>query len=131
MTLFVDGEPLDVDKLNDLSETIKKVEGELKLLTTRYDSNNKVVDNVVPIIVTGSQKISAEEGKSRVIEIPRNAFLNTDPNPAIQVTIGDATDNINFSISKITKTSFSITFHSKAKQSVMVYWMAVLLRKIS
>jgi hypothetical protein len=131
MTLFVDGEPLDVDKLNDLWDKINKVQSDLKLLTTRYNSNNKVIDNIFSIIETGSQKVQTAEGKSIPIQIPRNAFLNTDPNPSIQVTIGDATESVNFSISEITKTNFKITFHSKSKQSVVVYWMAVVERKIS
>jgi hypothetical protein len=130
MTLFVDGEPLSVNKLNELAEKITEVELTLKRLTTRYDSNNKIIDNIVPIIVSGSKSVSAEEGKTRVIEIPRNAFLSTDPDPSIQVTAGGATDNINFSISDISKTSFRITFHSKAKQTVTIYWMAVVERKI-
>lgn len=131
MTLFVDGEPLDVDQLNELASDINKVKSDLSSLTTRYNSNNKVIDNIVSIIETGSQEVKTAEGKVTPIQIPRNAFLNTDPNPSVQVTIGNATENVSFSINQVTKTGFNITFHSKSKQTVMVYWMAVVQRKIS
>lgn len=135
MTLFTDGEPLDVDKLNKLAEKVQDMEAQFNSFTTRYDSNNKRVVNTVPIISTGAIE-SRTVGQNPVdtidVKIPSNAFLTSDPVPSIFVTIGNSKSvPVAFSVIDVTRTSFSLKVYSSKTQRVDIYWMAISQRVIS
>jgi hypothetical protein len=133
MTLFADGEPLDVDKLNKLAQDVQKMQGQLSLLTTRYDENNKRVVNVVPIIVTNSVSMSLNKGiTSNTINIPGNAFLGVDKNPSIHVTISNSkSSGVVFSVNNVTRSNFNIKLYSDITQDIVINWTAIALKTTS
>lgn len=135
MTLFADGEPLDVDKLNQLAADINKVKSEFESFSRSYNTNNNTVTSTVPIIATGSVKINAGPNSSgRTISIPSNVFANVDSNPVVFVTAGDNIGNksVTFSVYEITRSSFVLDAHaSESLGSITVNWVAVAMKTLA
>jgi hypothetical protein len=134
MTLFADGEPLDVDKLNELAEKVEKLSAEFALSNRSYDSNTKRIVSTAPIVATGSVKINAGPNSTgRPINITNNVFRDDDSGPFVFVTAGDAKgQGVTFSVYEITKTSFVLDAHAdKPLGQIEVNWMAVAIRTLS
>jgi hypothetical protein len=133
MTLFADGEPLDVDKLNSLAQRVQDLESSFNSFTTRYDANNKRVVNTVPIIVNGSKKINIKKNNdSKPFTIPSNAFLTTDPVPSIYITVAGSKSGVMFAVNDVTRTSFTLdTYSPTDAQTITINWMAVSQRTLT
>jgi hypothetical protein len=134
MTMFVDGEPLDVDKLNKLNEMITSLDARMSQFITKYDAQNKKVVNKIPIIHIGEPvPVSLKPGQV-VQRIPVNSsdLDKSDSIPRYFVTISNAGKaKVSFSIKEVTRTSFTVQIDSDKDVTASIQWIAVAEKTIS
>ena len=128
MTLFVDGEPLDVDKLNNLNEMITKIDARISQFITKYDAQNKKVVNKVPIIHIG-EPVEVNLIKGQVVKrIPVNSsdLDKADLVPRYFVTISNAGKaQVSFSIKEVSRTSFTVQIDSDKPATASIQWIGI------
>lgn len=134
MTMFVDGEPLDVDKLNKLNEMITSLDARMSQFITKYDAQNKKVVNKIPIIHIG-EPISVSLKPGQIVQrIPVNSsdLDKSDSIPRYFVTISNAGKaKVSFSIKEVTRTSFTVQIDSDKDVTASIQWIAVAEKTIS
>lgn len=135
MTLFIDGEPLDVDKLNKLNSIVEDLSAKVVALTDKFDAKSQKVVSKVPIVYIGEpMPITLVKGQESTQQVPVNSteLNNADQLPRYFVSItGAGKANVSFTIKNITRTSFTVQAYSNIGGSAVIQWVGIAEKTIS
>jgi hypothetical protein len=136
MALFTDGEPLSVEKFNDLASRLDKTEAILNNMTAAMDSFNKNKQLTVPVIFTNSKAFDLKIGKNTFpIDVGIGKYFDLDLGEVPRVVVSlrntlSAGEQITCSIATITTAPTLHVISNVAKSQVDFNWIAVYNRVI-
>jgi hypothetical protein len=128
MSYFVEGEPLDVDKLNSLKDELTNLNAKFSAISTSIDENGRTVSQI-PVIHSGSEDIRAVKGTDlKTISMPNSPFRDGEAIDVVACPKGKIEGQITVSVYDVSAKAFKIAITATVAQSVKISYIAISKR---
>lgn len=128
MSYFVEGEPLDVDKLNSLKDELTTLSAKFSAISTNVDENGRTVSQI-PIIHSGTEDIKVAKGTDiKTISMANSPFKEGEKVDIVVCPRGDIDGQVTVSVYQPSQQFFKIVVNSTVAQTIKISYIAISKR---